>query len=166
VELQRLLDRQAIVDVVIAYATGIDRREWDLYRSCFTDPCEFDFSTWSGRPAASIPADTWVANVRAVNGSFDATQHISANHVVRFDADDRAECVSYMQAQHFFTPDTMAAEGRPGATNWCLLGGYYTNRLVRADGTWRISRCQLNVTWQTGDRAIFDLARARGARAQ
>ena len=46
--LQRLVDRQAIVDVVVRYATGVDRRDWALYASCFTDPCEFDFSALEG----------------------------------------------------------------------------------------------------------------------
>ena len=29
---------------------------------------------------------------------------------------------------------------------------------------WRIRRCQLNVTWVTGDRSIFDIARSLGDR--
>lgn len=43
-----LEDRQAVIDVVVQYATGVDRHDWALYASCFTDPCEFDVSSWSG----------------------------------------------------------------------------------------------------------------------
>lgn len=40
---------QAVADVLVRYATGIDRRDWALFRSCFTDTCEADYGaigTW------------------------------------------------------------------------------------------------------------------------
>jgi len=155
------LDRQTIVDVVIRYATGIDMRDWDLYRSCFADPCEFDFSSWNGRPATVMPADTWVDAVRATNGNFESTQHLSTNHVVRFDSDDEATCVSYMQAQHWYSAERLTSLGHPGDdARWCTLGGFYTYTLVRTGDDWRIRRCQLTVTWVTGDRSVFDIARS------
>ena len=158
-ELQRLIDRAAISDVVIAYATGVDTRNWELYRSIFTDPCTFDFSSWNGRPAVSMPADDWVTGVRGTLSGFDATQHISSNHVITFEraeaaGDDRARCVSYMQAQHFLADQPVTC---------CTLGGYYTNDLVHTDDGWKITRCQLTVTWSTGDRGLFGIARARWA---
>lgn len=160
-----LLERQAVVDTVVRYATGIDMRDWDAYRSCFTDTCHFDFSSWSGTPAADMAADDWVARVRSVNGNFDATQHISTNHVITFEGADpasgRATCVSYMHAQHYFRPDTMESFGRGGDVNFCTLGGYYTNELVKDTDGWRIASCTLTVTWQTGDVSIFLLARNR-----
>jgi hypothetical protein len=159
--LQYLLDRQAVVDTVIRYATGVDRRDWALYRTVFTDPCEFDFSSWSGRPASTMPADAWVAAVRGTNGGFDATQHLSCNHVVTWNSADEAVCVSEMHAQHWFSPESMASWGHPGGVNFCTLGGHYTNTVVRTDEGWKIRRCQLEVVWITGDRHIFDFARIR-----
>ena len=162
-----LEDRQAIVDVVIQYATGIDRRDWALYQACFTDPCEIDFSSWTGRPAASIPAAEWVAKVRSTNGNFDATQHLSTNHVVTFQSADAATCVSAMHAQHWFSAERLAALGQSAReSRWCTLGGYYTNSLVRTGSGWRIARCQLTVTWVTGDRSVFDVARSLGDPAE
>ena len=35
--------RQDVADVLIRYATGIDSRDWDLFRSCFTEDCEVDY---------------------------------------------------------------------------------------------------------------------------
>jgi hypothetical protein len=149
-----MADRLAVSDVVLRYATGVDSRDWDLYASCFTDPCEFDFSSWSGTPASSMPRAAWVAAVRASLSGFDATQHISTNHVVTFsdDVGNEATCVSYMQAQHFLADQPVTT---------CTLGGFYTNTLVRSDDEWRISRCQLTVTWMTGDRELFAVARDR-----
>lgn len=175
--LQRLADRQAIVDVVVRYATGVDRRDWELYATCFTDPCEFDFSGWRGQPAITMSPHDWAAKVRGTNGNFDTTQHLSTNHVVTFpstgrdERDDRATCVSAMHAQHWFSAARLAELGQPepdGGPRWCTLGGFYTNTLVRMsdeDDGWRISRCQLDVTWTTGDPSVFDLARSLGDRA-
>lgn len=163
---QRSADRTAIGDLAVRYATGIDRRDWVLYRSCFTDPCEFDFSSWSGRPGGPLAADAWVDNVRRTNGSFDATQHLLGNLVVSFapNDDDRARYEIELQAQHFFTPATLAAHGwAPDTVNWCLLGGHYTNDVVRTTTGWRIAACRLTVRWRTGNEGIFALARQIGS---
>jgi hypothetical protein len=164
--LARLVDRQAIVDVVVRYATGVDRRDWALYESCFTDPCEFDFSGWRGQPAVLLSPAEWAAKVRGTNGSFDTTQHLSTNHVVTFEGPDAATCISNMQAQHWFSVARLTALGYAAdEPRWCTLGGFYTNSLVRTGDGWRIRRCQLDVTWTTGDPTVFDLARSLGDRA-
>lgn len=150
--LRTLLDRQAIGDTVIRYATGIDMRDWEAYRSCFTDEVEIDFTSFGGGEPRVMRADDWVAGVRAGLSGFAATQHISANHVIDV-AGDEATCVSYMQAQHFLPND------RGDAT--LTLGGYYT----RTPDGWRIRRCRLTVTWTTGNRHVFELARERYAAA-
>jgi hypothetical protein len=162
-----LEDRQAVVDLVVQYATGVDRRDWAVYEACFTDPCEIDFSSWSGRPAATMPAGEWVRKVRSTNGNFDATQHLSTNHVVTFDSADTATCVSYLQAQHWFSAERLRDLGHDAdEPRWCTLGGYYTNSVVRTDAGWRIARCRLTVSWVTGDPSVFDIARSLGDPAE
>jgi hypothetical protein len=154
-DLALVADRLAVSDVVIRYATGVDMRNWELYATCFTDPCEFDFSSWSGTAAATMTREAWVAAVRGTLSGFDATQHISSNHVITFHDEDRREatCVSYMQAQHYLADQPVTT---------CTLGGQYTNTLTRQpDGSWCIRRCELTVTWTTGDRGLFALARER-----
>ncbi len=154
-------DRQAVVDLSLAYAAGIDHRDWALYRSIFADVCEFDFSSWSGRPPAAMPADAWVEAVRSVNGNFDATQHLMTNHRLEQVDADTIVGVNEMQAQHWFCADSMIVFGRDAEPAWCLLGGHYTNRYVRTAGGWRIGACQLTVRWRTGDESIFAFARQR-----
>lgn len=154
-------DTAAVVQVSYRYAAGIDHRDWDRYRSVFSDECEFDFSSWSGAPAATMPAGDWVAAVRSVNGNFDATQHTMTNHVVDFIDHDTAIGTNEVQAQHWFSGTTMKGFGRAGNAAWCLLGGHYTNTYQRDGTTWRISRCRLTVRWRLGDESIFALARHR-----
>jgi len=151
-KLQMLIDRAAISDTVIRYATGIDMRDWQTYRSCFTDEAEFDFTSWSGGQPMRLSADEWTEQVRRGLSGFKSTQHISTNHVVTV-AGDQATCVSYMQAQHYLPTDT--------GGNCFTLGGYYTNTLVRTPQGWKICKCKLTVTWSDGNRGLFEEAARR-----
>jgi hypothetical protein len=97
--LETLVARAEVSEVVYRYATGIDRRDWALYRSIFADEVDIDFTTWSGGEPRRLAADAWVANVRDGPSGFDATQHMSSNQVHTIEG-DKATCVSYMVARH------------------------------------------------------------------
>ena len=156
--LQLLFDHAAISDVVHAYATGLDRRDWALYRSIFTDTIEMDFGS-VGLRAGSYDADDWVRDAERLFAGFAATQHTSTNHVHDVRGDD-ATCTSNMQAEHFVArePDDGLAEG---ADRW-TIGGYYTNELVRTAHGWKLAKVTLTVTWQTGNPEVSRIALQRG----
>jgi hypothetical protein len=159
-------DHDAIVAVMTAYATGTDRRDWTLFRSLFADPCEFDFTSFNGAPAVMLTPDQWTSGVQAVNGHFDATQHLITNHAIHFAGDDEAICVAELRAQHWFSPATIESFGLPTDTvGWCELGGHYSNTLIRNSDVWQIRRCCLVVRWRTGNEDVFRLARKRGREA-
>jgi 3-phenylpropionate/cinnamic acid dioxygenase small subunit len=149
--LQDMLDRAAISDVLLNYATGVDRRDWALYRSVFTETIAVDFAGWDVQPA--IAADDWVASVRGTLACFDATHHSITNHVITLHG-NRAEAVAHMVARHMFEGEMQT------------LGGFYAHHLVRQDDGWKIVVCRLVTTWDQGDRGLFDRARARGPRAR
>jgi hypothetical protein len=98
-----------------------------MFASCFTDPVYADFSG-GGIPAATISRADLVALVSIALSEFTATQHISPNHVIEFDASDpgRAICHSYMYARHLLR----------GSENgeFCLLRGSYTNHMLPHGG--------------------------------
>ena len=156
--LQLLLDRAAISDVVHAYATGLDRRDWKLYRSIFTDKIEMDFGS-VGLRVGPYDADDWVRDAARLFAGFAATQHTSTNHVHDVRGDE-ATCTSNMRADHFVArePNDGLADG---ADRW-TIGGYYTNELVRATDGWKLAKVTLNVTWQTGNREVSRIALRRG----
>ncbi|MEO9468375.1 nuclear transport factor 2 family protein [Parasphingorhabdus sp.] len=149
---EELVDRTNIVDHILNYATGIDQRRWDLYRSIFADEVSLDFSSWSGQPEASMPADDWVAGVRATLEPFDATQHVLTNFTVKLDG-DRAACTCYMSAHHHLVTGELR--------EMHSIGGYYVHELRRSGNGWLIHRTQLNVTWEMGDRSLFEQAAQR-----
>jgi hypothetical protein len=147
-----LLDRAEISDVVHRYALAIDRLDADLFRSCFTEHVDIDFSSMGAGRHEAIAVDAWLEQVYAGMGGFDATHHVSSNHVHDLRG-DQATCVSYLTAEHFLFEDA----GERSLT----LGGHYTNELVRMPAGWRICATTLSVTWHRGSLALFAESRER-----
>ncbi|MGD9998045.1 MAG: nuclear transport factor 2 family protein [Ilumatobacteraceae bacterium] len=154
----------AISRVTFEYARAIDDRDWDGLRAVFTDICEVDFRSWSGAPAATMASDVWVQALRSVTGAFDATQHLMTNLRIE-EATDEAETavvgINEVHAQHWFSGESMAGFGRGPDPAHCTLGGYFTNRYVLVDDSFRITGCRFTLRWRTGDESLFALARQR-----
>ena len=74
--LRQLSDRAEISDVQLRYATGVDTRNWELLRTCFTDDLEADFSSGFGLPVVRLKADEWIESIAPVMGALKATQHV------------------------------------------------------------------------------------------
>ena len=87
---EELQDRMEVSRTLYGYAHGVDRRDWPAFRDCFCDEVEIDLSSYNGEPPVTMPLDDWVESVRSGLSGFDATQHISANHLIEIDGDRRA----------------------------------------------------------------------------
>jgi len=151
-KLQLLIDRAEISDVQLRYATGLDSRDWPLFRSCFADEIETDFTSVFGGNPRTVTADRWTEAARRSLSGLQATQHMITNHVITV-AGDNATCIAYVQARHFLPNDT--------GDSMQTMFGYYTNRLIRTSAGWKIRQCKLTLSWQTGNPQIFTLASAR-----
>ena len=115
-----------ITAVLVRYATGIDQRRWDLFRTCFTDECIADYGdigTWHG-------GDEITEWMRAVHGPCGHTLHRISNVVVDEIGADSASARCYVDAL-VFGPD-----GGGGAH----AVGYYDDEVVRTPAGWRIAR--------------------------
>jgi 3-phenylpropionate/cinnamic acid dioxygenase small subunit len=154
-EIRRLLDRAEISEVQLRYATGTDSRDWELFRSCFTDEVEVDFSAGFGQPVVRVSADDWVQGTAPRMESFKATQHMMTNLVVTFEDDDHATCVAYVRARHHLPNSTGGSDQ--------TVYGYYTNRFERTAEGWKIAGVKLTSLWMTGNFGIFQAALAPGA---
>jgi len=155
--LQDLLDRADIIDVMSAYATGLDARDWALWRSIFLDETIFDLSSWSGQPARKLDADRVVAAQARIFAELAVTQHFITNHRISIDG-DHARVLAHMRAEHW------SDVSGPGQGRYTMFG-YYDDKLVRSADGWKIAEMQLNVTRTEGDRAVMDEA-TRRARAK
>jgi hypothetical protein len=159
--IELLLDRAAISDVVHAYATGLDRRDWKLYRSIFLDTIEMNFKS-VGIRSGIYQADDWMRDAQRLFAGFRATQHTSTNHVHEIHG-DTATCTSNMQAEHFVIREPNDGLDS-GADRW-TIGGYYINELVRTETGWKLAKVTLNSTWQAGNPEVPQIALKRSRAA-
>ena len=123
-------DEREIAAVLVAYASGIDRRDWDLFRTCFTDDCVADYGrygTWNS--CAEITE--WMIASHADLGD---TLHRISNIQMRA-TDKGAESRSYVDV--LLTPQD---EGGPVHRGF----GYYDDQFVRSGNGWQISRRNFN----------------------
>jgi 3-phenylpropionate/cinnamic acid dioxygenase small subunit len=119
-------DRQQITDVLVRYATGIDSKDWKLFRTCFTADAETDYGSiggWSG-------ADEITAWMAAAHEKYQATNHLMSNFVIDVSG-DRATAVSYVHAVL-----ALAGEDVRGLE----AVGTYRDTLVRTGNGWQIEK--------------------------
>ena len=153
--LQDLSDRAEISDVFSRYATGIDTRNWELWRTCFTDDVVVETPTVRDGFFAK-GADQLVAMCKADVEGLDATQHIITNHNINLNG-DTAHCTSYLHAQHVLRGEHSGGH--------LILAGYYTYDMVRTPDGWKIKKYSLTITWGSGDASVWASAKARMAEA-
>ena len=118
-------DRQDIADVVLRYATGIDRRDWTLFRSIFTDDCELDYGevgSWKGPDAVT----EFMQQAHELAGH---TMHRLTNQVITVDGDS-AQARTYVDAL------IMLADNNSGVN----AAGFYDDEFVRTEKGWQIAR--------------------------
>jgi len=112
--------------VLVRYASGIDRRDWDLFRSCFTPDCTIDYGeigAWNG-------VDEITAFMVAVHEDCGYTLHRISNVAVER-LPDGAQASSYVDAV------IMGPDNRNGVR----AIGFYDDRLVYSHrGGWQIAK--------------------------
>jgi uncharacterized protein (TIGR02246 family) len=117
--------RQEVADVLVRYATGIDRRDWALLRSCFTDDCDADYGDighWHG--ADEITA--WMEQAHAACGP---TLHRITNQTVARHGD-------VLAARSYVDAIVMGADNATGVR----AIGCYDDELERSGDGWQIAR--------------------------
>ena len=117
-------DREEITDVLIRYATGIDRKDWPLFRTVFTDDCELDY----GEIGTFTGVDAITEFMDQAHSMAGHTMHRLTNQVIAVDG-DKAEARTYVDA-------LIMLDANSGAN----AVGFYDDELVRGDGGWRVAR--------------------------
>ncbi len=128
-------DRLDIVDTVVAYATAVDTRDWELFARLFTPDAVWEYH--AGHERRVGPGEI-LARVRPSIERLDVTQHLLTNHVVAVAGDAATHTCSFM-AQH------VRGNGR------YLAAGRYADELRRTDAGWLFSSRVLVSTWAEGD---------------
>jgi hypothetical protein len=123
-QVQALLDKQAIYEVVCRYCRGVDRLDLELVRSCYhPDAAEHHPGFDGGR-------DDYIAWIGQGLPRMEGTMHTIANHLVEIDG-DRARAETYVNAYHWGPP-----YDDPGLN--FSTGSRYVDTFECRDGEWRI----------------------------
>lgn len=122
---EEALAKQQIAEVLVRYATGIDRRDWPLFRTCFTPDVHAEYEglpAWDG-------VDVIAKYMEEVHAPMGHTLHRLSNLAIEFHG-ATARSRTYVDAL------LMAADGASGVN----AVGFYDDELVDGPGGWRIAR--------------------------
>ena len=117
--------RQDVSEVLVRYATGIDRRDWALFRTCFTDDCHADYGdigVWDG-------ADAITEFMEKSHAALGHTLHRITNQAITHNG-------SGVSARSYVDLVAMTPDNRGGMS----AVGYYDDELVQTDRGWKIAR--------------------------
>ncbi len=135
-ELQAVIDKQAITDVIHRLARSIDRCDKTLLASCFHEDATDDHGSFKGTAAEFCD---WVMPVLQ---SMEATQHNIHNVLIELDGNS-ARSEAYFIAHHRIAspegPQDMVAAGR------------YLDRFEKRNGEWRVSHRHAIYDWSRND---------------
>ncbi len=127
-EIQQLLAKQAITEVLHRYSRGVDRRDRAILASVYWPDAHDDHIVFKGSGDALL--DYLCAAVEYLR-----TAHRISNILIDLDGDNAAACESYVWAYH--------SVPMPNGTEDVIFGGRYLDRFEKRHGEWRIARRKL-----------------------
>ncbi len=116
--------RSEISDVLVRYATGIDRRDWELFRTCFTSDCVADYGDigiWHGVDEIT----SWMVEV-----------HEPAGHTLHRITNQAVTPTPTGATAHSYVDAILMGAGDVGGVR---AVGFYDDSFVHTDDGWRIS---------------------------
>jgi hypothetical protein len=131
---------RCLLRVPVLYTRGIDRRDWQLVRSCFADDAYIQGSR------TTAPFDEYFPQLRTGVEHYPVTTHFVGNQIAEVGADGSSGHVeTYAIAYHWCGEDPGAEH--PGNL---ILGVRYHDDIVERNGTWRIVRRSVSADWRRG----------------
>ena len=127
-------EHSEISALLYRYARAVDTKDWDLYRSVFTEDAHIDYTSAGAIAGSREEVADWLA------GGFGAipwTMHYITN-VEILEADGDTATVRAM----FYNPMQL-----PGMPEMSACGGYYHHELVRTADGWRSRNLREENLW-------------------
>jgi hypothetical protein len=139
--LQAIIEERALIGIADGIDRAVDAQDWVSARAYFADNVTVDFSSLTGQPAATIPADGliagWAGNLRGSKTSL----HLRTNHAVAVEG-DRARIVS-----NGYAWNRIEGNGDPLWEVW----GTYEHRLARTADGWKVDGFTFHMTHERGN---------------
>jgi ketosteroid isomerase-like protein len=134
-QIQLLMDRAEIHDLIMAYARYVDTKDWEAFADLFADDgCII-------LPFGKLEKKNLARSTANVLGPFQGTQHLFTNVSISIDG-DVATTNHYLQATHV----PSLAEGGSHAD----IGGWYDNTCRRTSDGWKFVTVDLTFVWSGG----------------
>jgi 3-phenylpropionate/cinnamic acid dioxygenase small subunit len=128
------IDHREIEALLYRYARAVDTKDWELYRSVFTEDAVVDYSAM-GIPAG--PRDSVAGFLAQGFAAIPWSMHYITNIEI-LESDGDSATVRAM----FYNPMQL-----PGMTEMSSCGGYYHHRLVRTPDGWRSRSLREDNVW-------------------
>jgi hypothetical protein len=135
-----LLARHEIADVILRYARGVDRLDFDLVRSCYHPGAYDDHGSFKG------DVDGFIAMCEKFLPKWSATQHFMGNMLIEVDG-EVAKAETYAVAYHRRQDDD-------GTGKDDVFGIRYVDRFERRDGDWKIAYRVVATEWRRVDPVV------------
>ncbi len=132
--LQALLDRQEITDILMKYARGIDRCDFDMVAGCYHPGANDDHGSFKG------PVEEFLPWVEVQLQRFDSTMHFLGNVLIELHG-DQADVETYCVAYHRLKDSDTDS----------IAGLRYIDRFERRSNEWRIADRAIVVEWNRVD---------------
>ncbi len=148
-EVQRLSDRQAIVDCLHRYTRGLDRHDREILASAYYENAIDNHGGFTGSPQEFID---WVTELL---NEWDTHAHFLDPNVIEIDGD-----VAHSECYILFT------QRRADGGGLDFGAGRYIDRLERRNGEWRIAVRRVMIDWTArAETAVFaDVAEYPGGK--
>ena len=138
----RLEDRRQIQDLALAYARGVDRRDWALVRSVYHADAHDDHGAYKGG------IDGFIEWLERRHAFIAHSMHFVTNCLIEFAGPAQALAETYYLARQTMGPE--AGESRlmllgdrkvaPDASVAMEIAGRYVDLFENRDGKWAIAR--------------------------
>jgi len=137
-EIEILLAEREITRVILQYARGIDRLDFEMVRDCFHPDAEIEYgSVFRG------DVDETIAWLDSALRRLQGTLHSFAPSWIELDLEaGTADCETRSINSALFPPD------QAGQSIQNVTGTYYYDRFERRDGRWRLVHRRNAGAWQ------------------
>lgn len=132
-DLQEISDRLQIEALLARYARGVDTRDWDLWRSVFTEDAIVDYSSAGAVCGTRDEVADWLEQAL---GAMPMMQHFISNIETEIAGD-----IATVRAM-FYNPMRL-----PGLDEPSFCGGYYHHTMTRTAAGWRSSALREENVW-------------------
>jgi hypothetical protein len=142
-QVQLLIDRLEIDDLLTRYTVALDTRQWDVLATVFTPDATIDYTSSQGIKGRFPEIAAWLEKALT---AFTVSQHLLGNRQIALDGDHGTG------RTYFFNPNTLTDAA--GAETMLFVGGFYVDKFVRTAGGWRIEDRFEQTVWVNSEEPL------------